>query len=510
MNEPEDEAPPPGEPGTPGEQEEPAAPEERPPAAAMPAGPVLDFYLFEKAKALQKSGSLAQAEECYRQLLERDPRSLKALNNLGVLLEAQKRTAEAERVYRRALQIHPNSADVLYNLGHALQADGRLHDAEQCYRRAISLDAMSFPAYYNLGRLLQHQERLEEAEACYRRASEIVPESAPTHGCLGETLYQLGRFEEALAAFELGVACDPEAGVGYFNVGKALDALGRLDEAVGGYARAVERDPDSAVARENLVRGLERLGRRDDAVHALAEWLFHAPGHAIATHLLAAISGLEVPARASDAYVRETFDPFAADYDSTLERLSYRGPVLIAMALAQGCGEPHAALDVLDAGCGTGLCGAALRPYARRLSGLDLSSGMLARAEHRGIYDELIRAEIVAGLGERPGAFDLIVSADTLSYFGPLERVFAAAALALRPHGHLIFTVEHLAGGDDANHRLEPTGRYSHTEPYVRRALDTVGLAPRVVLRGALRHEGGQPVAGLVVVAERPPRAPLA
>jgi len=497
MNAPEDEAMPPEEP------EGPQTPEERPPRAAMPSGPVLDFYLLEKAKAFQRGGNFLQAEECYRQLLERDPRSIKALNNFGVLLEAQKRTVEAERAYRQALEIDPNAADVLYNLAHALHQDGRLHDAEHYYRRAISLDAMSFPAFFNLGRLLQHQERLEEAEASYRRARDVVPESTAAHSCLGETLYDLGRFEEALEAFEHAVATDPALGAGHFNVGKALDALGRLEEAVSGYARAVELDPDSAVARENLVRGRERLGQRDDAIQALAAWLFHTPGHPIATHLLAALSGLEIPARASDEYLRETFDPFAADYEAALERLSYRGPVLIALALAQGCGEPGEALDVLDAGCGTGLCGPVLRPYARRLTGLDLSPGMLARAGGRGIYDELIEREIVAGLEERPAAFDVIAAADTLNYFGALEPVFAAAAHSLRPGGHLIFTVEHLASGDDADHRLEPTGRYSHAEPYLRRALDASGLAARVVLRGVLRHEGGQPVAGLVVVAER-------
>ena len=36
-------------------------------------------------------------------------------------------------------------------------------------------------------------------------------------------------------------------------------------------------------------------------------------------------------------------------------------------------------LDVLDAGCGTGLCGPLVAPYARRLVGVDLSEAMLAR-----------------------------------------------------------------------------------------------------------------------------------
>ncbi|MCX4239251.1 class I SAM-dependent DNA methyltransferase [Paraliomyxa miuraensis] len=51
-------------------------------------------------------------------------------------------------------------------------------------------------------------------------------------------------------------------------------------------------------------------------------------------------------------------------------------------------------LDVLDAGCGTGLCAPLLRPLARTLVGVDLSGKMLDQARRRGGYDELIEAEL--------------------------------------------------------------------------------------------------------------------
>ena len=103
--------------------------------------------------------------------------------------------------------------------------------------------------------------------------------------------------------------------------------------------------------------------------------------------------------------------------------------------------------DVLDAGCGTGLCGPLLAPYARRLVGVDLSTGMLKQAEAKNVYDQLYKVELTAYLRDCPGEFDVIVSADTLVYFGPLESVARAAAGALRPGGRLIFTVEALLDG---------------------------------------------------------------
>jgi predicted TPR repeat methyltransferase len=51
--------------------------------------------------------------------------------------------------------------------------------------------------------------------------------------------------------------------------------------------------------------------------------------------------------------------------------------------------------------------------------------------------------------------------------------------------------------------RLEPSGRYSHGQEYVEGLLAPYGLDV-LITRAALRNEGGQPVAGLVVRAIAP------
>ena len=105
-------------------------------------------------------------------------------------------------------------------------------------------------------------------------------------------------------------------------------------------------------------------------------------------------------------------------------------------------GAPEGRLDILDAGCGTGLCGEHVKPFARRLVGVDLSLEMLKRAGVRKLYDDLILGELTAFVGAAPAAWALVVSADTLVYFGDLALVMAAALRGLRPGGHLVFTVE--------------------------------------------------------------------
>jgi predicted TPR repeat methyltransferase len=160
-------------------------------------------------------------------------------------------------------------------------------------------------------------------------------------------------------------------------------------------------------------------------------------------------------------------------------------------------------LDVLDAGCGTGLCGTLVAPYARRLVGVDLSEGMLAQAKEKEVYDELVKAELTGFLRASEEAFDLIVSADTLVYFGSLHDVVAAAVHSLRPGGRLVFTLEHaVPGRPPADYRLEYHGRYSHSRAYVERVLAALAVQTTIA-EAELRMESGVPVAGLVVRATK-------
>jgi len=182
-----------------------------------------------------------------------------------------------------------------------------------------------------------------------------------------------------------------------------------------------------------------------------------------------------------------------------LERLDYRAPGLVAKAV--GARYPGAKNDllVMDAGCGTGLCGPLLRPFASSLVGVDLSPKMLDKAKGRQVYDELVTAELVGYLEQQPASFNLIVSADTLCYFGDLSPFLKAAKGALLPGGHLIFTVE--KGETETGFALNIHGRYSHARKYIEDELKLSGFQLCSIEHEKLRKEAGEPVWGLLVTA---------
>ena len=418
-------------------------------------------------------------------------------------LTKDERLEAADELYRRILAVAPDYADALHFRGVVAFQLGRVEEAERLIRRAVELVPDYADAHSNLGNVLQHQKRAEEAMTCYERALTLQPDLADAHNNLGNALQQQKRYEEAVACYERAIALRPDMGDAYFNLGKALDALDRMAEALTAFRRAVALRPFHFDSYRRLGMMLYACGRIDEAADVYRTWLSLDPDNPLAQHLLAACSGRAVPARASDACVRNMFDVFADSFDQVLERLQYRAPALVAQASADVLGPPEACLDILDAGCGTGLCAEHFKPFARRLIGVDLSLEMLKRAGVRRLYDELILGELTAFVGAVPEAWDHVVSADTLVYFGDLAPVMAAARRGLRPGGHLVFTLERSDESLPEGFKINPHGRYSHTAAYVRGVLAAAQLEPRRITPVHLRLELNKPVEGLLVVAAR-------
>ncbi len=213
----------------------------------------------------------------------------------------------------------------------------------------------------------------------------------------------------------------------------------------------------------------------------------------------AGLAALDAPATLSPAYIRTLFDQYADRFDADLTgTLKYRAPDHVAELLAR-CGVGTASADLLDLGCGTGLSGLALKPFARSLEGVDLSPGMVAKARARGIYDDLAVDEAEAFLNRSAKCWDVIAAVDMLNYVGDLTPVFRAAAARLRPGGLLAGTVERAEDGQ----ALSEKRRYRHGVDRLLAALDEAGLSPVELSEAELRQEGGVPVVGLIFAARR-------
>ena len=428
-----------------------------------------------------------------------------ALHFSGLLAAQNGDEAEAARLVRRSLAVLPTNPHAWNNLGNLLQRAGDGTAAAEAYMRCLEI-VPDFPeALTNIGFMLRTEGDVDAAERLYRRALAVRPDFVEALNNLATVLMARGDNPEAERLLRRAIELEPGFGDAYTNLGDALERQGKREEAAAFFWKAIAVDRGDRMARKLLIYALVETGQRDKAIEVAREWVEIHPDDPRARHHLAAVTGENVPERASDAYVEDVFDRFAATFDGSLGRLGYQAPRLVADLLARLDPPPAGDLAILDAGCGTGLVGPLVRDRAKTLVGLDLSAGMLAKAEARGCYDDLVKGELTAALAADHERWDVIVCADTFCYFGDLHAAFAAARGALRPGGRLVFTVEALADDDRRGFRLhEGNGRYAHALAHVDAAFAAAGLERIDLDRAELRMEGGKPVAGLVVAARRP------
>lgn len=303
------------------------------------------------------------------------------------------------------------------------------------------------------------------------------------------------------------------------QLGDLLMGIESWNDAADAYTTAIRIDPSDDYPRQKLVTVYRRLDDHDQVEATLREWLAVAPENAVAGHLLSAIQSSQpnataVPQRASDDYVRQVFDQFAETFDDQLASLGYVAPRQFSLLLDKLGIPKDQSLAILDAGCGTGLMGEYLSPYAKHLVGVDLSSEMLRLAKERD-YDTLVCSELVNYLTANREHFDLILAADTLIYIGDLLPVCQAAHAALcGNHRMFVFSIEQWQreerGQTDepaeqkCGYHLNPSGRYSHDEQYVREVLERSGFCDIRAELAPIRNEADKEVDGLYWSARKP------
>jgi len=488
--------------------------------------------------ALFGQGRFLEAEQLSRSMTERFPGDGNCWTALGAVLKQLGRDEDALQAMRKAEAITPNVAKVHYDLGVVLQGLGKLEEAEASYRRAIELQPVDALAHNNLGYVLYQLGRLNEAQASCQRAIQLQPHDSLAHDNLGDILRDLGRPQEAeisyrralqiapnnaVILFKLGnllfdsrpeeahdcfrhsIALRPDFPDPYTNLGALLLHHGYCDEAIAEFEKALALDPAFGAAKIQLCNAFNKINGVDSAkakrLASRARALY--PSDSIIVRGTAGILGENQVKTDETEYTREMFNGFAKSFDTTLAGLGYSTPSLIADELGLGKGEDQPVLDVLDAGCGTGLLGIHLRPIARTLVGVDLSPKMLQLAKEKHLYDALHEGDITELLKNNLSAYDLITFADVLVYFGDLRDVIESSKRSLRPNGRLALSVEAIENeAPNDTYVLCPSGRYKHAMAYVQQLVENAGLTLDKKTACTLRMERNQPVKGWILIAK--------
>lgn len=338
-------------------------------------------------------------------------------------------------------------------------------------------------AHYEAGRWI-------EAESRFAAALVLAPGRPSVLLNLGAARLKLGRFEEAAALLEQAIAADPDNAQALGHCATAWAELGDPAKALPYAERALDAEP-AAPALWSL-RGtlLRELGRGPEAVVAFERAIATGADPVVHRYYIASLTGTDAPRSAPREYVASLFERYADGFETHLVGvLGYRAPEILASKL-----RARRFRRMLDLGCGTGLCGEAMRAQCDRIDGVDLSPAMVGAARARGVYDSVGQGDVIEFLRAETAPCDLVVAADVLVYVGGLEELFTAVAARLAPGGVFAFTVELAPETEDFV--LRPTMRYAHSRRYIRSLAEPNGFEFLDTAESPIRDDQRTPIPG--------------
>ncbi|MEQ8710817.1 MAG: tetratricopeptide repeat protein [Rhodospirillales bacterium] len=447
---------------------------------------------LETARADEAAGRLREAVAGVRDWLAAhpgDPDGLVAMARLALRLGRAEvardfagQTLERDADHREAVQISAA----------AFRALGDLAQADRMYDRLLRLDPANPSAWNEKGNLALAMDQPATAVDCFRRALGVIPDHPMISCNLGLALGHAGRHDAAA-----GVLTDlterRDAPAEAFDHLSAIAALrGDMPGAEAAQLAGIDRFADRARSHLLLARLRSTTGDREGAAEAFRQCLRLDPENREAAFVLSTMGEGETPETPPDEFYAGLFDYYADFFEWHLkEKLGYCGHDLIRASVEGTLGPGQGALEVLDVGCGTGLCGAAVEPWARAIDGMDFAPKMIRQATRRGLYRQLEACSALDFLKRTDCRYDLVVAADVFGYIGNPLPLMTAVRSRLKAGGHFCFTAEL---GDVARFGMGDHIRYVFHPDFLTTAADETGFEILSRDQAVMRHDGDEPI----------------
>jgi predicted TPR repeat methyltransferase len=367
--------------------------------------------------------------------------------------------SQAEHKFIKSLELVPDRASTLTNLSAAQLKLKKYSEARATAQKAISVESDNSEAYLNLGLIEKELKNFESAVKFFDKVLSLKPDYAEGWSNKGATLHELKRYDEAIAHYDKALSFKPYEASFFYKKSFTNIALNQY-----------------AIAVENL----------EDAI----KYKYSPEGYA--EYILSALKPENGLKPMPKNYVAALFDSYANSFNKHLiDTLKYESPKNLLELLNLSINDKFAILDI---GCGTGLMGKLLKPYASKIVGVDLSKEMLSRAKLTGTYDELIADDILEFLNKCNDKFDLVVSADVFIYIGELSNIFKDLVEIIKAGGLFCFSVEK---NESIKFGLSPkTLRYSHSKEYIQKLASLHNFKIQNILERPIRQENHVDVDG--------------
>ncbi len=223
------------------------------------------------------AGRLVEAEDIYRQVIDRRPDMAIAYRHLA-LIEWQAGNADAAiAVLRRGLAKGVTDVRAVAQLGEYLSDSGHVAEGIGVLEPLGRNPAADADTLNVLGIALARARRNDEAQRVFERLRELLPGSSAPLENLGVLALDRGDARGAKTLFERAIAVDHGSSRAYAGLGAASMQAGDRSAAYAAWSKAVELDPTNFDALFNLGTSLAREGRMDTARPYLEQFRRTAP-----------------------------------------------------------------------------------------------------------------------------------------------------------------------------------------------------------------------------------------
>ena len=454
---------------------------------------------------------LAQKKEAmiwYEKALHKDKNNIIAMSNYATSLYENQDYKKARQIAQKVLKLDSTNIQAYINLGNIEYLEKNFDQALQYYERAYALNPENYITCVNLANTYFDMKNYEQAVNFAKQSIKQDSNQVMSWTILGNAEFELENYTDSVKAFEQALKLDSGDYWLHNYISQAYQKLANWSEAFSEAWQAIElsSDEDSQHINFGYMLYESSLEKEDELIQKYARlWLQKYPDNQIARHMGNSVLNDSIPARANDEYLKNIFDVFAPDFEQVLASLEYRAPQEISEYLQSlFLKQKNPKLKILDAGCGTGLCGNFLKSYSKLfgLYGVDISEKMLSEAKKKKIYHKLYCDELEHFFATQKQQFDMVVSADVFTYFGDLSKVVSGVSKSLTSKGRFIFTVSENYFNDN-DYFLHSSGRYLHSQKYIENLLVNNCFSIEKMKKCKLRNEGSNQVFGFLFAAQK-------
>ena len=489
-------------------------------------------HVYIKLEAFEKG------EYHFNEVLRQSPSHFGVLNNLGLLHYKQANFDVAESYFHKALLIDEKNESALCNLGLCQFNQRQLKTAIRTFHAVFQLNSLNHPAVTKLAECYLQQSSYHNAIKYFKKARKIEATFQIHHG-LGCAYLGINQLQSALDCFNAAYDIEPFNFENCHNIASVYFHQRKLGEALQCWFQCLQMQPTSEETIYNIAVVYQYQNKFDDASDYFHKVLVKNPNHIDSLHNLGTLclkqnnqkgaigfyqrvkkldpnneqitfllSALEQNnqdhfKQCPETYVKQLFDDYAPTYDEHLTKvLRYNGH-------EQLCDLIEAALEpkkdqwdlVMDIGCGTGLAGSILRPWAKKLIGVDCASNMLLLAKKTQYYDELIEG-FLPDIDWPEENISLCFMADCMPYFGELSPLIQSMYDAGSTKCIIACSIEQ-ACDDCEQYELSPSGRYRHNPEYLITTMKAFKFNLLKQKQTTIRYEQHHPVKNHLFVFRR-------